>query len=226
MELCFPVNRNASRTPKLYTSVIWDTYRAKTWKESNSLSCTLGARCALEQLVECAPGKKRRRRTLCSVHREQLEQTLLTCNDTGHLTSTHPLPSRCTNISGAMYAGVPRGSVCTLPQPRPLARGMARSANPKSLILADMDTVPSGSSLVTHSTCERNAGREKDTITHALVAQPADNPSSQTQIGLAGLRSRSSILERMDTKQSSKCRLRTDKGSASRTLPGFRSAWM
>lgn len=154
VELCFPVNRNASRTPKLYTSVIWDTYRAKTWKESNSLSCTLGARCALEQLVECAPGKKRRRRTLCSVHREQLEQTLLTCNDTGHLTSTHPLPSRCTNISGAMYAGVPRGSVCTLPQPRPLARGMARSANPKSLILADMDTVPSGSSLVTHSTCE------------------------------------------------------------------------
>jgi hypothetical protein len=58
VELCFPVNRNASRTPKLYTSVIWDTYRAKAWKESNSLSCTLGARCALEQLVECAPGKK------------------------------------------------------------------------------------------------------------------------------------------------------------------------
>jgi hypothetical protein len=74
---------------------------------------------------------------------------------TGNRTSTQPWPSRCTNNSGAMYAGVPRGGVLTLPQPRPVGRGMARSASPKSLIFADTEVDPSGSMFVTHSTCTR-----------------------------------------------------------------------
>lgn len=70
------------------------------------------------------------------------------------LTFTQPLASCCTNISGAMYRGVPRGGVHTEPQPRPLARGMARSAKPKSLIFADTDTDPAASLAGTHSTCQ------------------------------------------------------------------------
>ncbi len=70
----------------------------------------------------------------------------------GNRTSTQPWPSRCTNSSGAMYAGVPRGGVLTLPQPRPVGRGMARRASPKSLIFADTEVEPSGSMFVTHST--------------------------------------------------------------------------
>ena len=73
-------------------------------------------------------------------------------------TSTHPCPSRCPSISGAMYAGVPRGCAVTVPQPRPVGRGMARRASPKSLILADTDRDPSGLTLETHSTCQVSGG--------------------------------------------------------------------
>ena len=69
-------------------------------------------------------------------------------------TCTHPLASVSLSSSGAMYSGVPRGGVDTLAQPLPLGSGIARSARPKSLILADTDTAPSVSTDDTHSTCD------------------------------------------------------------------------
>jgi hypothetical protein len=56
-----------------------------------------------------------------------------------------------------MYSGVPLGGTHTVPQPRPVGCGIARSASPKSLIFADTVTDPSSSTEDTHSTCSSQA---------------------------------------------------------------------